>query len=157
MSITIGSVAPDFTLKNQNAEDVTLSSFRGKNVVLLFFPFANSGACTKEMCSFRDEMSDYKNLDAQVIGVSVDSPFALKMWDEKNNYDFPLLSDFNKEVSTAYDVLFESFVPAKFDYKGVAKRCAFVLNAEGVVTYAEVLENPGDQPNTQAIQQALKG
>ncbi|MDP2301317.1 MAG: redoxin domain-containing protein [Ignavibacteria bacterium] len=157
MSVTEGSAAPDFTLKNQNAEDVTLSSFKGKNVVLLFFPFANTATCTKEMCTFRDELSIYKDLDAQVLGISVDSPFSLKMWDEKNNYGFPLLSDFNKEVSTAYGCLFESFVPAKYDYKGVSKRSAFVINAEGIVTYAEILESPGDEPNYEKVQQALKG
>jgi peroxiredoxin len=157
MSVTVGSLAPDFTLKNQNTEDVTLSSFKGKNVVLLFFPFANTSVCTKEMCTFRDELSIYKGLDAQVLGVSVDSPFALKMWDDKNNYGFPLLSDFNKEVSAAYGALYDSFVPAKFDYKGVSKRSAFVINGEGIVTYAEVLESAGDEPNYEAVQKALKG
>jgi peroxiredoxin len=157
MSVTVGSVAPDFTLKNQNSEDVTLSSFKGKKVVLLFFPFANSSTCTKEMCTFRDELSIYNGLDAQVLGVSVDSPFALKLWDDKNNYGFPLLSDFNKEVSNAYKVMFESFVPGKYDYKGVAKRSAFVINAEGIIDYAEVLESPGEEPNYEAVQKALKG
>ncbi|HRI48361.1 MAG: peroxiredoxin [Ignavibacteriaceae bacterium] len=156
MSVSVGSVAPDFTLKNQNTEDVTLSSFRGKKVVVLFFPFANTSVCTKEMCTFRDALSDYKNLDAQVLGISVDSPFSLKLWDDKNNYGFPLLSDFNKEVSTLYGVLYESFVPAKFDYKGVAKRSAFVLDENGVVKYAEVLEVAGDEPNYDNIQAALK-
>lgn len=156
MSISVGSVAPDFTLKNTNAENVTLSSYRGKNVVLLFFPFANTGVCTKEMCSMRDNMGKYSELNAEVLGLSVDSPFSLKLWKEHNNINFQLLSDFNKEVCQSYGAFYEVFGAGKFDYKGVAKRSAFVIDGGGVVKYAEVLENAGDEPNYSAIQEALK-
>lgn len=156
MSVTLGSIAPDFTLKNTNAENVSLNSYKGKKVVLLFFPFANSGVCTKEMCSMRDSMSQYSELNAEVIGVSVDSPFTLKLWKEHNQINFQLLSDFNKEVAPAYGALYDVFAPGKFDYRGVAKRSAFVIDETGVVKYAEVLENAGDEPNYQAIKEALK-
>ena len=99
MSVNVGDKAPDFTLFNQDAEKVSLDDYKGKRIVLLFFPFANTGVCTKEMCTFRDELKAYEDLDAQVLGISVDSHFALKMWQEKNKTNFPLLSDFNKEVT----------------------------------------------------------
>ncbi|MFA5803497.1 MAG: peroxiredoxin [Melioribacteraceae bacterium] len=156
MSVTLGSIAPNFTLKNTNTEAVSLNSFRGKNVVLLFFPFANSGVCTKEMCSMRDNMDRYSNLNAQVLGISVDSPFSLKLWKERNEINFPLLSDFNKEVAPAYGAFYDVFAPGKLDFKGVAKRSAFVVDPNGIVKYAEVLENAGDEPNYTAIQDSLK-
>jgi peroxiredoxin len=99
MSLKVGDVAPDFTLKNHDLADVSLSDFKGKNVVLLFFPFVNTAVCEKELCSFRDGLSQYEELDAQVLAVSVDSPFSQKLWVDKHNFSFPLLSDFNKEVS----------------------------------------------------------
>lgn len=157
MSIKVGDKAPEFTLKNQNAEDVSLSSFKGKNVVLLFFPFANTGVCTKEMCTMRDNYSRYTDLNAQILGVSVDSPFSLKMWEEKNNLNFPLLSDFNKEVCKTYGAIHDVFAPGKFDYIGVAKRSAFVIDQDGLIKYAEVLDNPGEEPNYEKIKEVLQG
>lgn len=156
MSLKVGDVAPDFTLFNQDAQPVSLNQFIGKNVVLLFFPLANTSVCTKEMCTFRDELKIYEGLNAQVLGISVDSPFALKMFAEKNNYNFPLLSDFNKEVSAKYGALYEVFVPGKFDFKGVSKRSAFVIDKEGKIQYSEVLENAGDEPNYNAIKELLE-
>jgi len=155
MPLKIGDKAPDFSLLNSNVEKVSLSDFGGKNVVLLFFPLANTGVCTKEMCTFRDELKGYEDLDAQVLGVSVDSPFALQMWAEKNNYNFPLLSDFNKEVSASYDALCDIFAPGKLDFKGVAKRSAFVIDKNGNIKYAEVLEDAGNEPSYEAIKKAL--
>ena len=155
MSLKVGDKVPDFSLLNSNVEKVSLSDFRGKNVVLLFFPLANTGTCTKEMCTFRDELKSYENLNAQVLGVSVDSPFALQMWAEKNNYNFPLLSDFNKEVSASYGALYDVFVPGKLDFKGVAKRSAFVIDKDGNIKYAEVLEDAGNEPSYEAIKKAL--
>jgi len=155
MSLKVGDKAPDFNLLNTNNERVSLSSFKGKKVVVLFFPLANTGVCTKEMCTFRDELKSYENLNAQILGISVDSPFTLKLWAEKNNYTFPLLSDFNKEAATSFGALYDIFAPGKLDFKGVAKRSAFVIDAEGKIKYAEVLENAGDEPNYQAIQKAL--
>jgi peroxiredoxin len=137
--------------------EITLSSYRGKsNVVLLFFPLANSGACEKELCGVRDGLGQYEELNAQVLAVSVDSHFALQMWFDKHNFKFPLLSDFNKEVSAEYDALYEVFVPGKFDYKGVAKRSAFVIDKEGVVRYAEVLENALEEPDFDKIKEVLE-
>lgn len=156
MSLKVGDTAPSFELFNQDAEKVSLEQFKGKNVVLLFFPLANTSVCTKEMCTFRDELKVYENLDAQVLGISVDSPFALKMFAEKNNYNFPLLSDFNKEVSASYGALYDVFVPGKFDFKGVAKRSAFVIDKNGIIQYAEVLENAGEEPNYVAIKETLE-
>ena len=155
MLLKVGDKAPDFSLLNSNVEKVSLSDFRGKNVVLLFFPLANTGTCTKEMCTFRDELKSYEDLNAQVLGVSVDSPFALQMWAEKNNYNFPLLSDFNKEISASYGALYDVFVPGKLDFKGVAKRSAFVIDKDGNIKYTEVLEDAGNEPSYEAIKKAL--
>jgi glutaredoxin-dependent peroxiredoxin len=156
MSVNIGNKAPEFVLFNQDAEKVSLGDFKGKNVVLLFFPLANTGVCTKEMCTFRDELKAYEDLDAQVLGISIDSPFTLKMWQEKNNYNFPLLSDFNREVAANYGALYDVFAPGKFDFKGVAKRSAFVIDKEGVIKHAEVLEDFTKEPSYEAIKNTLE-
>ena len=153
--IQIGDKAPDFKLLDTEGSPVELSSFRGKNVVLLFFPFANTGVCTKELCSFRDGMEQYNSLNAQVLAASVDSLFSLKPWKEKNNLNFPVLSDFNKTAIKAYDAMYDVFAPGKFDYQGVAKRSAFVIDKEGIVRYAEVLEIAGNEPNYDAINHVL--
>lgn len=155
MALKVGDKAPDFTLFNQDGEPVSLSSFKGKNVVVLFFPGANTGVCTKEMCTFRDELKVFENLNAQVLGISVDLHFSLKMFHEKNNYNFPLLSDFNKKVIEKYDVVLNVFVPGKFDYLGVAKRAAFVVDNNGILKYVEVLASPDDEPNYAAIKKVL--
>jgi peroxiredoxin len=155
MALKVGDKAPDFTLFNQDGEAVSLNSFKGKNVVVLFFPGANTGVCTKEMCTFRDELKVFEDLNAQVLGISVDMHFSLKMFHEKNNYNFPLLSDFNKKVIAVYDVVLDVFVPGKFDYLGVAKRAAFVVDGNGILKYVEVLASPGDEPNYEAVKKAL--
>ncbi len=156
MPLKVGDSAPKFELFDHNTEKVSLEQFKGRNVVLLFFPLANTSVCTKEMCTFRDELKVYENLDAQVLGISVDSPFALKMFAEKNNYNFPLLSDFNKEVSASYGALYDVFVPGKFDFKGVSKRSAFIIDKNGIIQYVEVLESAGDEPNYTAIKETLE-
>lgn len=153
MTLEIGKTAPDFTLKSSDMEDVTLSSFQGKkNVVLLFIPLAFTGVCTKEFCSIRDGLNIYNDLNAEVLGISVDSPFTLKEWKQKENLNFTLLSDFNKSVSADYGAQYDDFI----GLKGVAKRSAFVLDKEGKVQYAEVLESAGDLPNFDAVKAALK-
>ncbi|MHC1737298.1 MAG: redoxin domain-containing protein [Ignavibacteriaceae bacterium] len=157
MSLKIGDLAPDFSLLSSNVEKITLSSFKGKNVVLMFFPLADTAVCTKEMCIMRDDFSKYAELDAEIIGLSVDSPFALKMWKEKHNLNFTLVSDFNKEVIKAYGAFYDVFVPGKLDFQGVAKRSAFVIDKEGKLKYIEILENAGEEPNYENIQAALKG
>ena len=155
MSLKVEDKAPDFTLFNQDAAQVSLNDYKGKNVVLLFFPFANTGVCTKEMCTMRDDNKAYESLGAEVVGISVDSLFALKLWSEKNNSNFPMLSDFNKEVSKSYGVLYDNFAGGKYGYKGVAMRSAFVINKDGVIKYAESLENAGMEPNYEAIKKTL--
>ncbi|AFH49046.1 Peroxiredoxin [Ignavibacterium album JCM 16511] len=154
MSLKVGDIAPDFTLFNQDAQQVSLNQFKGKKVVLSFFPFANTSVCTKEMCTFRDDMKDYESLDAQVLGISVDSPFALKMFQEKNDYKFPLLSDVNRVVCNLYGTL-GVFGPGKYDYQNVSKRSVFVLDRDGVIQYIEILDNPGNEPNYNAIKETL--
>ena len=157
MALKVGDKAPGFTLKNHAMEDVSLSDFAGKkNVVLLFFPLVNTSVCEKELCTIGDGLSHYADLDAQVMAVSVDSPFAQKLWVEKHNFQFPLLSDFNKEVAQKYEAFYDVFVPGKLDFNGVAKRSAFVIDKEGVIRYAEVLEDAGQEPSYEAIQSTLK-
>ena len=144
--------APNFTLKDTNNEDVTLESYKGeKNVVLLFFPLAFSGVCTKELCTTRDNLKIYEALDAEVFGISIDSFFTLKAFKEANNLNFKLLSDFNKEVSEMYGVLYQDF----FGMKGVAKRSVFIIDQQGRVAHSEILEDSGEMPNLSKGQQAL--
>lgn len=157
MPLNIGETAPGFTLINTDVEKISLSDFRGnKNVVILFFPMVNSSVCEKELCSTRDGLSQYEDLDAQVLAISVDSHYAQKMWKEKHGFNFPLLSDFNKEVSAKYEAVYDVFAPGKLDYKGVSKRAAFVIDKEGIIQYAEVLDNPGNEPDYNAVKDALK-
>ncbi|MBL7783138.1 MAG: peroxiredoxin [Saprospiraceae bacterium] len=148
-----GDKAPDFALRASDKSLVKLSEQRGKNVVLLFFPFAFTGVCTKELCEMRDSIAVYEKLDAQILAVSVDSPFTLAKWKEEQGFNFPLLSDFNKTVSKKYDTIYKEF---GMGLKGVSKRSAFVIDRSGVVQYAEVLENAGEIPNFQAVKQALQ-
>jgi peroxiredoxin len=152
MSITLGQQAPNFTLRDTEKNEVSLSQYAGKKVVLVFFPLAFTGVCTTELCSLRDSIATYNQLNAEVIGISVDSLFTLDKFKQEQSLNFTLLSDFNKEVSTAYGCLYENFV---LDMKGVSKRSAFVIDAQGAVQYAEVLESAGDLPHFEAIQACL--
>ncbi|MGA7722629.1 MAG: redoxin domain-containing protein [Ignavibacteriaceae bacterium] len=156
MALKIGDKAPEFKLKDQDGKEVSIEEFNGKNVVVLFFPFANTSVCTTEMSLIRDNIGKFNNINAQVLGISVDSPFSLKMWAEKNSFNFPLLSDFNKEVSPLYDSLYDVFAPGKFDYKGVSKRSAFVVDKNGIIKYAEICELPTNQPDYNSIEEVLK-
>lgn len=152
-----GDKAPEFKLKSHTLEDVALSDFNGKkNVVILFFPLVNTSVCEKELCSTRDNLKQYEGLNAQVLALSVDSPFSHKLWNEKMKFNFPLLSDFNKEICKKYGAYYDVFAPGKFDFLGVAKRSAFVVDKNGIIQYAEVLESAGDEPNYMAIQDVLK-
>lgn len=152
MTIQPGDKAPEFTLRASDKSQVHLRDFRGKNVVLLFYPLAFTGVCTKELCLMRDSLAEYERLDAQVLAVSVDSLYALNKWKQEEGFNFPLLSDFNKTVGKKYGVLYKTFV---FEMRGVAKRSAFVIDREGIVRYAEVLENAGELPNFEAIRNTL--
>jgi peroxiredoxin len=152
MSLQPGDKAPDFKLFNTNKEWVSLSDQKGKNVLLLFFPLAFTGVCTKELCGVRDNLSFYNNANAEVYGISVDSNATLARFREDQHLNFNLLSDFNKEASAAYGVLYENFGWMK----GVSKRSAFVIDKEGVIRYAEVLEDAGEVPNFGEIDKVLQ-
>lgn len=153
MAVQTGQQAPGFTLHNTEKKKISLEEQKGKNVVLLFFPLAFTSVCTTELCSVRDNISMYNSLNATVFGISVDSLFTLAKFKEEQNLNFDLLSDFNKEASTQYGSLYQTF---GFDMQGVSKRSAFVIDKEGIIRYAEVLENAGEVPNFDAIKQTLE-
>lgn len=154
MNIEIGQEAPGFTLYDTIKNKISLSDFKGNNVLLLFFPQAFTRVCTSELCSIRDNIGLYNNANAKVLGISVDSVFTLAKFKEVQQYNFPLLSDFNKEVSSAYGSLYDTWI---LDMKGVSKRSAFVIDKQGIVQYAEVLENAGEEPNFKNIEKTLAG
>ena len=155
MALATGTKAPDFTLKTKNAEglhDVTLSdNFGKKKTVLLFFPLAFTSVCMQEMCDVSAGIAAYNYLNATVYCISIDSPFAQEQMAKVDKLQFPLLSDFNKEVSEAYDVLYADLL----GFKGVSKRSAFVIDETGVILYSESSEDPHDLPNFDAIKAAL--
>jgi len=153
MSVQVGQKAPDFTLKTNKMADFKLSELQGKkNVVVLFVPLAFTSVCTKEFCSVRDDVNSLQNDTTQVVGVSVDSPFSLDAWAAKENYNFPLLSDFNKTVSAAYGSLYDNLM----GFNGVAKRSAFVIDKSGTVRYAWVTEDARNMPDLEQIRSCLK-
>jgi peroxiredoxin len=152
MPLKTGDKAPSFKLFDTDKKEVSLDDFSGKNVVMLFFPQSFTGVCTKELCSTRDDIAHYNKLNAQVLAISVDSVFTLGKFKEEQQLNFPLLSDFNKEVSRAYDSLYEDWI---LGMKGVSKRSAFVIDKNGVIQYAEVLESAGDLPNFEAVKATL--
>jgi glutaredoxin-dependent peroxiredoxin len=150
--VQVGQKAPDFSLKTNKMQDFKLSDLQGKkNVILLFVPLAFTGGWTKEFCSVRDNINTLQNDTTQVVGISVDSPFALDAWAAKEGYDFPLLSDFNKEVSTAYDSLYENLL----GFRGVAKRSVFVIDKSGTVQYTWMSEEAGKLPELDPIREGL--
>jgi glutaredoxin-dependent peroxiredoxin len=155
MALSVGSTAPDFTLKSKTSEgllDVTLSgNYTDKNSVLLFFPFAFTSVCMEEACSVRDDLPAFSELNASVYGISVDSPFSQEVMSIKKSLNFPLLSDFNKEVSKAYDVLYEDFI----GFKGVSKRSAFIINKCGEIAYSWSSDDPKQLPELLAIKDCL--
>jgi len=155
MPIAVGTKAPDFTLKSKNAEgliDIKLSdSFGQKQTVLLFFPLAYTGVCTQEMCDITAGLSNYDSLGANVIGISVDSPFTQEAWAAAHKIKITLVSDLNKEVTKAYDVLF----PMLAGIGDTSARATFVIGADGVVKYAEQTATPKDLPDFAAVKAAL--
>jgi len=132
---------------NQDREPVTLSQLKGKPVVLAFFPAAFSGVCQKELCTFRDSMGALNHASAQVFGISVDTFFALKAFQDQQKLNFSLLSDFNKEVIRDYGVFNEDMI----GLKGIAKRAVFVVDKDGVVRYREVLEDARNEPDYKKV------
>lgn len=153
MPLSAGDKAPFFKSFTSDKKEISLSDFQGKSVLLLFFPQAFTGVCTQELCGIRDNISLYNDSNATVLGISVDSIFTLDKFKSEQQYNFPLVSDFNKEISQAYDVLYDVF-PA-FGMKGVSKRAAFLIDGEGIIQYAEVCPTPGDVPDFNEIQQKL--
>ena len=141
MKIEVGGMAPEFSLYSSGKKKISLVDYRRKNIVLLFFPLAFTGVCTKELCNVRDTISIYNNANADVIAISVDSPQTLAKFKEDQNLNFQLISDFNKLVSEMYRCIYETF---SMEMKGVSKRSAFVIDGEGTNRYAEVLENAGE-------------
>lgn len=148
MSINIGQPAPQFTLPSTDRAMISLSDFKGKKVVIHFFPFAFTGTCTTQLCTMRDNFGYYQDMNAEILAISVDSPFSLKQFKDVQGYQFTLLSDFNKEVSQAYGAFYDEFI---LGLKGVSKRAAFVLNENQEVVYAEVLDVATDLPDFEAI------
>jgi glutaredoxin-dependent peroxiredoxin len=143
MAVDVGSKAPDFTLTDQDRQAVKLSEQKGKPVVLAFFPAAFSSVCTKELCTFRDAMARLNSAKAQVYGISVDTFFTLKAFQEAQGYNFPLLSDFNKQAIKDYGVFNEDMI----GLKGIAKRAVFVIDKDGIVRHKEVLDDARNEPN----------
>ena len=161
MSIKVGDKAPDFTLVTKTAsgpELVTLSDLIGKsNIVLLFVPMAFTGGCTTEFCNISKGISEYDALDAKVLGISGDNPFAQEAWAQKEGITITLLSDYEHAVTEAYGVAYKQFLPeANLIMGGVSKRSAFVIDKAGIVQYAEVQEHPKDMPDFEAIKSTLR-
>ncbi len=154
MAVIKGQQAPAFSLFDSDKNKVNLSDYKGKNLVILFFPLAFTRVCTAELCSVRDNLEIYNSALAEVVGISVDSLFVLDKFKKEQGLNFPLLSDFNKTASTAYDVLYETF--PSYEMEGVSKRAAFVIDKEGVIQYAEVCAVPADQPDFAAIVNCLE-
>jgi peroxiredoxin len=156
MALRVGTNAPDFTLQTKTStglEAVTLSDqYAKKRVLILFFPLAFTSVCVEEMCHVNATLAEYEDLNAYVYGVSVDSPFSLEKMAQADQLKFPLLSDFNKTVATAYDVLFADLL----GFKGVAKRAAFVIDTDGRILYSESSDDPKKLPNFESIKAALK-
>jgi len=151
MAVDVGAKAPDFTLTNQDRQPVKLSEQQGHPVVLAFFPAAFSGVCTKELCTFRDSMARLNSATAQVYGISVDTFFTLKAFQDAQGFNFQLLSDFNKQAIRDYGVFNEDMV----GLKGIAKRAVFVIDKDGVVRYKEILDDARNEPNYDAVFSAL--
>ncbi|NJM36403.1 MAG: redoxin domain-containing protein [Akkermansiaceae bacterium] len=160
MSIKVGDKAPDFTLVSKTAngpELVKLSDLIGKsNILLLFVPMAFTGGCTAEFCEISQGISAYDALDAKVLGISGDNPFAQEAWAQKEGITITLLSDYEHKVTEAYGVAYEQFLPdINLIMGGVSKRSAFVIDKAGIIQYAEVQEHPKDMPNFEAIKEVL--
>jgi peroxiredoxin len=151
MSAEVGTPAPDFTLTNQDRQPVTLSAQKGHPVVLAFFPAAFSSVCTKELCTFRDTLATLNRANAQVYGISVDTFFTLKAFQEQQGLTFPLLSDFNKQAIRDYGVFNEDMI----GLKGIAKRAVFVVDKDGIIRYREVLDDARNEPNYEKVNQAV--
>ena len=153
MAITVGQAAPDFTLHETPQQQRSLSDYRGKKVVIAFFPGAFTGVCTTEMCALRDRIDQFSDMNAEIIGITVDPPFAQAAWKAANEVHYTFLSDYNREVVNAYDVA----LPGLAGMQGyvAAKRAVTVVDAEGIVRYHWVADSPGVEPNYADIRDAV--
>jgi glutaredoxin-dependent peroxiredoxin len=160
MALSIGTKAPDFSLSNKTSDGLKLvklsDQFGKSNVLLLFFPMAFTGVCTTEMCETSAGLEAYKELNAQVYGISGDSPFSLEVWAQKEQINVPLLSDYDHVVTKSYGVAYDSFAPDRgLPMGGVPKRSAFIIDRNGIIQYAESSDNPRQLPNFDAIKEKL--
>lgn len=153
MAVKVGDKAPDFTLFDTDRKSRSLKEFLGKKTVLAFYPGAFTGVCTKEMCALRDAMSRFNELNAQVVGISVDAPFSNKAFASQHDLQFPILSDYNRSTLQAYGIVLEDF--AGLAGYSAAKRSVFILDKDGVVRYAWISDNPGVEPNYDEVRKAL--
>ena len=153
MALAIGSKAPQFKLFDTDRKEVSLIDFAGKKLVLVFYPGAFTGVCTKELCSFRDSLADYNTLNAQVLAISVDGPFANKAFKDQNNLAFPVLSDYTRSTSLVYGGIHNDFVG--LTGYAVSKRAVFVIDTNGTVTYAWISDNPGVEPPYDEVKKAV--
>lgn len=151
--VNVGTTAPQFTLKDTDRVPRSLGEFAGKKLLLAFYPGAFTGVCDKEMCTLRDSMAEFNSLEAEVIGISVDSPYANKAFKEKYQIAFPLLSDFDRSVIRMYGVELQDF--GGLAGYSVAQRSVFILDREGKVTWKWVAERPGIEPNYPEVREAL--
>jgi peroxiredoxin len=155
MPVKVGDKAPDFTLFDTEKKSRTLKEFLGKKTVLAFYPGAFTGVCDKELCTFRDALATFNNLNAQVVGISVNDPFSSKGFAKVYNLNFPLLSDLTRQTVKTYSGVHENF--AGLTGYSVSKRAIFILDRNGIVKYAWISENPGNEPNYDEITKALQG
>jgi peroxiredoxin len=153
MAVEVGQAAPEFSMYDTDRTKRLLGEYKGKNVVLAFVPGAFTGACTTEMCSFRDQIEQFNSLNAEVLGISVDPPFSQKAWAEANNLNFTLLSDFNREATQAYDVALPNL--AGLEGYVASNRAVFVVDKDGVVQYKWLAPTPADLPDYDVIRQAI--
>ena len=153
MALKVGDKAPGFTLVDTDRKERSLNEFLGKKIVLAFFPGAFTGVCTKEMCHFRDSMASLNTMNAQVVGISTDSPFANKGFATANNLTYPILSDYKHSIIEHYGGVQEDFAGLK-GYS-TSKRAVFVLDKNGIVKYAWISENPGVEPPYDEVNKAL--
>jgi len=153
MALNVGDTAPNFTLHDTEKKPRSLKEFLGKKTVLVFYPGAFTGVCTKEMCAFRDSFSKFNEMNAQVVGISVDSPYANKAFAHQNNLQFPLLSDFNRVAVKAYSIVLENF--GGLTGYSVAKRSVFVLDKNGIIRFVWVSDDPGVVPNYDEVAKAV--
>jgi peroxiredoxin len=151
--LNVGDSAPDFDLADADLKMQKLSNYRGKPIVLAFFPAAESPVCTKEMCTFRDSLEELKGYDAQVLGISVDGPFANKIFTENRHLNFPILSDYKRDTIKNYGIVMPNLGPLR-DYNA-AKRSIFILDSAGKVSYRWISDNPLIEPNYEEIKAAL--